>query len=119
MKKLTVYASMIMLFAALFFTPACGDDDECVTEAMSYKNDILPILKDKGCTASSCHNGSNPALGDLNGYATLKVLADANRLLGAIKHEANFSAMPKGGSKMGDCEISKIEAWVNQGKKDN
>lgn len=119
MKKFTIWGAALLLLTAVVFTPACGgDDDKCVTEAMSFKTDILPILTDAGCTGSACHNGTAEP-DDYRTYAGFKVQVDANRVLGSIKQEAGFSKMPKGGSKLSDCNISKIEAWITQGAKDN
>lgn len=118
MKKLTIIQGVTGLFllGLLAALPSCKD--KCDTEAMSFKTDMLPILKDNGCTASSCH-GAGSSNGDLTIYAGLKFVADENRILGALRQEAGFSAMPKGGSKMDDCDIDKIAAWIEQGKKDN
>jgi hypothetical protein len=38
-----------------------------------------------------------------------------SRMLGALRGTAGFSAMPQGGTKLSDCDISKVEKWINSG----
>lgn len=94
------------------------DENSCDTTSMSYKDDVKPLLTSKGCLSSGCHSAAD-GNNDYTTYAKLKAVVDANRLIGSIKRSAGFSAMPKGGDKLDDCSISKIEAWVTQGAKDN
>lgn len=89
----------------------------CVTTDMSYLNDVVPIL-DAQC--NSCHSTANAFGGViLDNYARVKQHVDNSTLLGVIRHEAGFSPMPKGAPKLLDCDIAKIEAWVNAGALDN
>ena len=37
------------------------------------------------------------------------------KLIGAIKHEPGFVAMPQSGGKLEDCDIEKMEAWIAAG----
>ena len=90
---------------------------ECSTSDMSYQNDILPLI-DVACY--QCHDAANNFGGiTLEGYAALKTFADNGQLVGVIKHESGFSPMPQGSPKLLDCEIEKVEAWIEQGTKDN
>lgn len=116
--------AIFFLFVAFTFATtltvtqtSCGKDDKCDTANISYKNDIVPLLKDKGCTASGCH-GANSQYPYLT-YTEVKAVVDAQRLLGAVKQQAGFSKMPKTGAKIDDCSISILEAWITQGAKDN
>ena len=117
MKNFFFIILSLVFFGSVLTQYACGKDDECTTENMSFANDIKPILTDNGCLASGCHNSA--AAFPYDTYAKFKVVVDSNRVLGAIKREANFSPMPKVGDKMSDCDISKVEAWITQGAKDN
>lgn len=90
---------------------------ECDTGNMSYTNDILPIIQNNCYT---CHNqGSNFGGVTLEGYESLKAYVDNGRLLGAIRHESGFSPMPKNAPQLVECNIEKIEAWINAGAPDN
>ena len=90
---------------------------ECDTTNVTYSNDIWPIIN-SNCT--SCHGGNAPA-GNirLENYNDISSAANNGSLLGTIRHEDGWSPMPKGGGKLNDCDITKIETWVNQGTPDN
>lgn len=40
-------------------------------------------------------------------------------LVGNIRHDAGFNAMPQGGGKLTDCQIAIIKAWVDAGAPSN
>lgn len=40
-------------------------------------------------------------------------------LVGNIRHDAGFPAMPQGGAKLDDCKIALIKAWVDAGAPNN
>jgi hypothetical protein len=91
----------------------------CDTTTMSYAIDIKPIMN-QYCGLSGCHDAATPSFGyDLTIYNGLKQAHTNGRLLGAINHQSTFQPMPKGMSKLTDCNINKITAWVNQGALDN
>jgi hypothetical protein len=52
-------------------------------------------------------------------YNDVKSNALNGKLLGAIKHSNGYSPMPKGGNKMKECDIRKIEIWINSGTPNN
>lgn len=114
-----------ILLPAVILISGCYYDNEedlypsnpCVTEDMSYANDIAPIIQ-ANCFA--CHStGSNLAGILLDSYSGLKQAVDNGRLLGAINHLSGFSPMPKDASKLSACNIQKIESWVNAGTPNN
>ena len=39
--------------------------------------------------------------------------------MGAINHLNGYAAMPQGGGKLTDCEISKLQKWIDNGKLNN
>jgi hypothetical protein len=49
----------------------------------------------------------------------MKKYVDNGELLGSIRFEAGYSGMPKNQSRLADCDIEKIEEWVNQGAPNN
>jgi uncharacterized membrane protein len=111
-------------FLLSFFLSSCYYDNEedlypfdssqsCDTLNMSYTNDIKPILE---ASCVSCHTTSGPSGGVvLDTYQQVKIVADNGRLWGSVNHESGYSAMPQGGSKLGDCDLNKIKAWINDG----
>lgn len=90
---------------------------DCQTVDMSYSNDIVPILTS---ACYGCHDSQNN-FGNVtvDSYQGLSDYVANGQLLGAIKHEAGFSPMPKNASKLLDCEIEKIEQWIIDGALDN
>lgn len=95
-------------------------DVVCDTVGAAYRATVEPIL-DANCY--SCHNQANaPSFGSgivLDNYAGVSAWIPSGRLLCDIKGEAGCTLMPKGGPKMNDCNIAKIEAWINAGALDN
>lgn len=118
---------LLMIFAAgiALMISSCSKDvdedlnpiDTCVSEDMSFQSDILSIF-DFNC--NGCH-GTGLSFGGitLDNHAGVKAVVDAGRLIGAIAHDDGFSAMPQGGAKLSDCNISKVTAWVEDGALDN
>ena len=90
-----------------------GKDTTTVIDTLTYTNDIKAVF-DANCALSGCHN-SGSSVGSLASYSSAKTMVSAGRLLGAIKHESGFSAMPKNASKLADSTITNIETWINQG----
>lgn len=97
---------------------ACDENaGGCDTTNMSFANDIFPILQTK-CVG--CHSGGNPGGGiNLSNFAGISAVAANGRLLGSIQRQVGYSAMPKGGTPMPPCEVSKIAAWVQAGAPNN
>lgn len=90
----------------------------CDTSAVKYNTDVSKIIE-TNCLV--CHS-SVAKQGDivLEGYANLKLYSDkGGRLIGAIKHLSGYSPMPKNLSKLSDCDIAKIDKWVNDGALNN
>lgn len=114
-----------LLVATSCLLPSCYYDVEedlypnlaCDTVAVSYINDVLPLLQDN---CYSCHNASaNFGNVTLEGYNNLKIVVDNGRLLGAIRHEPGFSPMPQNQPQLVTCNIAKIEAWIAAGAMNN
>lgn len=90
---------------------------ECSTENITYSGEVLTIIKNK---CYKCHDAaSNNGNITLEGYSNLKKYVDSGQLLGAIQHKPGFSPMPKNEAQLVECDISKIETWVNQGAPQN
>jgi hypothetical protein len=95
-------------------------DVACDTSAVTYSGFVVQTLE-SFCYV--CHNQVNgPSIGGgvvLEGYNELKTYVDNGKFIGAINHETGFSEMPRGGSKLTDCTINKIETWVSNGALNN
>lgn len=90
---------------------------ECDTSSISYTNDIIPIISDN-CYV--CHD-KEAKFGNviLDSHTELTKFTPDNRLIGVIKHSAGSIPMPQGAPKLLDCQIEKIEAWIDQGALNN
>jgi len=92
-------------------------DYNCVTLGLSYQNHIKPILQ-RNCYV--CHSAAaNTNNITLEGYDELMLYVNNGRLLGAIRHDDGFAAMPQGSPKMIKCDVAKIEHWIADGAPDN
>lgn len=118
---------MARLFIALLLlitVAGCYHDNEeelapCTanTDHLHF-SDMVVLFNNYGC--NGCHTGAAPEGGvSLAQYATVKTLVDNGRLLGAITHATGFAPMPQGGSKMSDCDISRVRAWIDAGAPDH
>ena len=92
-----------------------GSGNTCDTSNVTYTATIQPILA-QNCALSGCHDAATQSSGhNLSTYDGAKNAVNSGRLLGSIRQESGFSAMPKGMTKLSDCNISKISAWINKG----
>lgn len=90
---------------------------ECNTAAVTFSTEISKILQNN---CFSCHDAANNFGGvTLEGYELLKVYVDNGSLLGAVKQEDGYSAMPKNQPPLVECDIEKLEAWINAGAPNN
>ncbi len=89
----------------------------CDTTGIRFSVDVQPVLNQQ---CNVCHNNALASGGViLDTHAGVKAKVDDNRLLGAIRHEAGFSAMPQGQPQMDACTIEKIAAWAAAGAPNN
>ena len=89
----------------------------CKVENVSFSQDIVPILNNN-CIA--CHSAF-ALQGDVNleGHSEILKYALNGALLGSISYESGYIAMPSGASKLSDCNISQVAAWINAGSPNN
>jgi hypothetical protein len=112
------YDSLEELHPAPIIIPGINDsiNSGCDTaKAITYTNDIKPILVNNCGANSPCHmgTGSNSQI-DLSTYSGAKSVE--SKLIGAITWDGTASNMPKGSlTKINDCSIAIIKKWVNTG----
>ncbi len=93
------------------------DEGTCFSGTISYSTDIEPIVSGK-CYA--CHSiGSNISTIILEEYDNLKKYADDGSFYGAVSHSVGYSPMPQGGAMLPDCDLEKINAWIQDGAPNN
>lgn len=84
----------------------------CDSSHVTYDSAIVIIVQ-SWCV--SCHGGTNPANGlSLTSYDEVKASVNSGRLMGAIRQETGFYAMPKG-SQLSPCDIALFQLWINRG----
>lgn len=92
-------------------------DSACDTSSVTFNATILPIIQ---ANCQGCHSGGAPSAGiSLTNYAEVKASAESGSLMGTINHASGYSAMPKGGNKLSDCDIAKLNIWINNGMTQN
>ncbi|GAB3639264.1 hypothetical protein GCM10027422_48550 [Hymenobacter arcticus] len=103
-----------------------------VPATVSYKLDVSPIFKDD---CYRCHDAAhymlpapNGASGAMNMESFSSVsswtssrtgINNVSYMVGCIRHDAGFIAMPYDGGKLDACEIAIIKAWVDAGAQNN
>ncbi len=92
----------------------------CNTENVTFSGTITDILASRcyGCHSNINANSYGEGI-KLEDYQDVKNAADGGRLLGSIKRESGFTAMPLNTGKLDDCKISQFEAWINAGTPNN
>lgn len=111
--------SLIAIISLLFLMNSCKNNSVealsngtvCDTSAVKYSTTISSLMTNH-CT--NCHGGSSPSAGiSLESHNDLLTYGQAS--LNAMKN----GTMPQGASKLDDCSINKLAAWINQGSLNN
>lgn len=117
-----------LLTAAIFVVSlhSCYNDNveelypgssNCDTTNVTYTNDVWPVIN-ANCTV--CHGGGFPSANvSLTNYNEIVTASKNGSLLGVIRHDAGWPPMPNGGGMLPDCNIKKIEIWINAGSPEN
>jgi hypothetical protein len=89
----------------------------CDSNQFKYAANVSVIMSTY-CTG--CHGGANPSANiNLSFYNGVRQMAISGRLVGAVSHAPGYSAMPKSGGKLSECQIAQIRKWVNSGAPNN
>lgn len=92
---------------------SCDQNTDCDLTNVSWSNTIRDIITTAclGCHNTAVQNGNI----DLSDYDKTKAIGQSGALLGSIKHESGYVAMPFNGSKLPACKIDQIETWIAEG----
>ncbi len=85
----------------------------CDTTITKYSTVISTIITTNCNTQSGCHGGVSLGSVSLESYQDVKDRA------ADIVNRINSGNMPKNNPKLSDCNILKIETWVNKGAQNN
>lgn len=93
----------------------------CDTTGLITFNGEISTIFNRSCGAADvgCHKTGNSQNINLDEYASTSSAAANGSLLGSILHQSGFTSMPLGGGSLDNCDIQKIQAWVNRGKPQN
>lgn len=80
-----------------------------------YSTFVQPLIQAK---CQGCHSGNNPQGGiKLSNYAEVKAVALNSKLYASLVRSSNW--MPLGGAKLDDCNLQRIQTWVQSGAPEN
>ena len=89
----------------------------CTSTATSFATDIQPLFK---LYCYGCHQANDRQGGvSMQDYDHILDLVRDGSLLGSIKHQNDFVAMPLYLDRMTDCQITQVENWIKEGAMDN
>lgn len=95
----------------------CNVGTACNTDNITYNNFINTLISNSGCL--NCHNAQSQGGVRLDTYVDVKNIASTGRLVGSIDWQTGYVKMPLGGSKLNNCNISKVKSWINAGLPEN
>jgi len=91
-------------------------DTNCDTTNVTYSG-VVQVIMQTNCTG--CHSATNAGGGiKLDTYADVNLTISSGRFYGPIIQSNGFKPMPPS-SKLADCSIKKIKAWMNKGSLNN
>lgn len=107
-------------------TPSCtyshGEPVPCIADTLNvtFSGVVSPIIQ---ANCLDCHNTANyQTLGSFQNFDQFSVLqnhARSGRLMGCLRHEPGYPAMPQRRAKLSDCDLARIQTWVNAGAPNN
>jgi len=111
---------LVSLFASCYYDKYENlyplGNNTCDSSTVTYSGAVTEILSSY---CYSCHNSSTAT-----GAVILDTYADANtyalngQLMGCVKGETGYPMMPPSAS-LNDCDIARLQKWVNDGAPDN
>ena len=85
----------------------------CDDTVVTFSSTVTTILH----SCQTCHSNSNATSSGggykIQNYADVVTLINNGKLMGSIRHDNGFIAMPQGGGKLSDCEISQLQKWID------
>lgn len=110
---------LILVLLVFVFSFSCkkknAEELKCEPKGL-YSSEVSVIFSN---SCMPCHSDSRREAGvALDSYDEV-IKVSSTTLLGVVRHESGFLPMPQGGGKLSDCDIKKIEAWINTGSPNN
>ncbi|MCU0384103.1 MAG: hypothetical protein MUF68_08550 [Cyclobacteriaceae bacterium] len=96
--------------------PFDGYINTCDAELTDTYSGTVRYILQYNCL--SCHNASSKKGGiTLATLADVKNYVNSGQLMGSVRRESGFDAMPPGGS-LRDCDIQQLQDWIDAGMPD-
>jgi hypothetical protein len=122
MKK-RLFPLLSVFFMATLLTSCYYDNEEdlypnnassCDTTNVTYSGSIATIM---AANCISCHSQGN-AQKDivLDNYSSVAAQAQSGQLWLAVSHDPSVVPMPYQGSKLSNCDLTKIQIWIRKGE---
>lgn len=123
-QKIIEKIGVIILVSGLITFHSCYydviiEEDETTTNAKSFSNDVLPILKS---TCASCHDGTValPDLRDVNAYQSITqgkyiTVSDPENSIIILKVQSGHPYT----NALSEKEIQRIVDWIKEGAENN
>ncbi len=93
------------------------ESGSCDTTNVSFSNHVWPVIQ---TSCLGCHSGGSPSGGiGLANHSQVAQAAATGRLLGAVRWESGFAAMPQNGNQLSACQITQIKKWIENGTPNN
>jgi len=93
---------------------------DCDLSNVTFAASVKPILQ---ASCLNCHSNSKATNSGggikLENFADVLIYATNGKLMGTVNHASGYQAMPQGGGKLTDCEINKLQTWIDNGKLNN
>lgn len=90
---------------------------DCDTSQVSYSGYVEPLFRNH---CYRCHSNANLiAPFSLEGYDNVKMRVSTGQLYGALNHLQGYQPMPRGGPRLPDCDLAKINNWILDGAFNN
>ena len=95
---------------------------------VSYQTHVLPILTQNcySCHGAKTYQLSTAGTFNMEDFTQVQFYSNpangrnnVSYMVGNIRHDAGFVAMPYSGGKLSDCDIATIKAWVDAGALNN
>ncbi|HLP94840.1 MAG TPA: c-type cytochrome domain-containing protein [Saprospiraceae bacterium] len=95
---------------------ACDENfGGCDPTDARYSTFVQPLVQAK---CQGCHSGNNPQGGiKLSNYAEVKAVALNGKLYSSVVRSTNW--MPLGGARLDDCNLQRIQTWIQAGAPEN
>ena len=122
--KLTAILWSLLFMTTMMISSCYYDVEEelypagnCETENTSFSQNVMPILT-QNCNI--CHaTGVEQRNVILDSYDAVIMHVSDGTLMGSIRHDNGFAAMPQGQPQLSVCTIEKIAAWIADGALNN